>query len=103
MGKGKLILAGILLVLVLGVVIVLLNIPKTKKGNGENSNEPNVIEFPPLTLCRQTGGNWSEVNASQSPVNENEGVYSPTTNPNINYKCFCPLGKKWNKNKGCVR
>ena len=107
MEKERLGIAGVLVVVVvvvLGVLVVIavgLIMPKTQIENETNSNEPNVIEFPPLTLCRNTGGEWKAVNASEFPANEAEGVYSPTTNPELNYKCFCPSGKNWNTEEGC--
>lgn len=99
--KGVLIVL-ILLVLILSVVLIITSLNKNKdNGGNNNSNGSSVIEFPPLTLCRNTGGNWSEVNVNEFPVNEEEGVYSPTTNSDINYKCFCPAGKTWDKDRGC--
>ena len=74
---------------------------QNRKEDNENNLTPNVMEFPPLTICRQTGGNWTAVNSTEFPLKAEEGVYNPTTNPEINFKCFCPNGKNWDVEEGC--
>ena len=86
----------IILVLVIGMVFVS-GCAEVKK----TEIDPGVMEFPPLTLCKETGGIWKGVNSKDYPVDPEKGVYHPTTNPEINYKCFCPTGIEWDMEKGC--
>ncbi|MFH1947222.1 MAG: hypothetical protein ABIJ23_03650, partial [Candidatus Magasanikbacteria bacterium] len=88
-----------IIILVSGFII---NYYKAPKRSEEPKVDSGVMEFQPLTLCKETNGDWESVNSKDYPVNSENGVYNPTTNPEINYKCFCPNGKKWDKNKGCV-
>ena len=77
------------------------NTSKSSK-NAMQTTTAGVMEFPALTLCRQTDGEWKAVPASEYSLNENEGVFNPTTDSNINYKCFCQKGKVWNISRGCI-
>lgn len=75
---------------------------KTGSEKSKQANSiPIVSGFLPATLCKDTGGSWEEVLPSEYPVNEDEGVYNPTTNPGIGYKCFCKENKTWSKEGGC--
>ena len=101
MGKLRIVSVLVLLLIVVSIGLVYFQINKNDLNSNITSNEPSVMEFPALTLCRQTGGDWTAVDSAEFLINPEEGVYNPTTNPKINYKCFCPQNKKWNVEGGC--
>jgi len=91
-----------MVVLIMVALLIFLSyIDNEKSERSAFRTNTSVIEFPPKKMCRVTGGEWKAVDSDIFPVNPEQGIYSPTTNPEINYKCFCPAGKKWDETEGC--
>lgn len=102
MEKKSWFFVGALIILIMFSGIVLLLIVMNYKGDEKHKTDFDVMEFPALSLCRETSGSWERVNSNDYPVDPKKGVYNPTTNPDINYKCFCPAEKKWDIGGGCI-
>jgi hypothetical protein len=102
MGKMWLLPILIIAAALIGVALLSMLNEKKENTNSESSSTSVVSGFLPATLCKNTGGSWEEVLSSEYPVNESEGVYNPTTNSAIAYKCFCPENKIWSKEGGCT-
>jgi hypothetical protein len=98
----------VLAMLVLGVVIGAgyVGLKADQQDQNRNlTNSDSVIEFPKLTICRQTGGNWTKVLISEYN-DSREDTYKISTSDEA-FRCVCPVGTRWtinshNETEGCV-